>query len=148
MKTTALQPQRSTKQKTAILEYLRGVKTHPNAETVYLALKKKMPQLSLGTVYRNLDAYAKSGQSLQFEVKGQQRFDGDVSPHSHFACDGCGGVQDLWFALPFAKVKKHLTRGTSVKSVDVLIKGRCDTCAAKCPVLPVERKRVAEHCFE
>lgn len=129
MKTTVLQPQRSTKQKTAIIEYLRSVKTHPSAETVYLALKKKMPQLSLGTVYRNLDAYAKSGQSLLFEVKGQQRFDGDVSPHSHFACEKCGVVQDLWFALPHAKVKKHLSRGAKVKSIDVLIKGQCESCA-------------------
>lgn len=129
MKTATLQAQRSTKQKTAIIEYLRSVKTHPSAETVYLALKKKMPQLSLGTVYRNLDAYAKGGQSLLFEVKGQQRFDGDVSPHSHFACETCGGVQDLWFALPHVKVKKHLSRGASVKSIDVLIKGQCDACA-------------------
>lgn len=128
MKSVALQTQRSTKQKTAILEYLRGVKTHPSAETVYLALKKKMPQLSLGTVYRNLDAYAQEGKSLTFEVKGQQRFDGDVSPHSHFACEECGNVKDLWFALPSAKVKKHLSRGTSVKSIDVLIKGRCERC--------------------
>lgn len=129
MKTTTLQTQRSTRQKTAILEYLRSVKSHPSAETVYLALKKKMPQLSLGTVYRNLDAYAKNGQSLLFEVKGQQRFDGDVSPHSHFTCDECGGVQDLWFALPHARVKKHLSRGARVKSIDVLIKGRCALCA-------------------
>lgn len=129
MKTATLQAKRSTKQKTAIIEYLRSVKTHPSAETVYLALKKKMPQLSLGTVYRNLDAYAKNGQSLLFEVKGQQRFDGDVSPHSHFACETCGGVQDLWFALPHAKVKKHLSRGAKVKSIDVLIKGQCDVCA-------------------
>ena len=88
-----------------------------------------MPQLSLGTVYRNLDAYAQSGQSLLFEVKGQQRFDGDVSPHSHFACEGCGSVKDLWFALPLPKVKKHLARGARVKSIDVLIKGQCEACA-------------------
>ena len=129
MKSIATQSKRSTKQKTAILEHLRSVKTHPSAETVYLALKKKMPQLSLGTVYRNLDVYAREGKSLLFEVKGQQRFDGDVSPHSHFACESCGGVQDLWFALPHATIKKHLSRGASVKSIDVLIKGYCDTCA-------------------
>lgn len=129
MKIATLQTQRGTKQKMAIIDYLRSVKTHPSAETVYLALKKKMPQLSLGTVYRNLDAYAKNGQSLLFEVKGQQRFDGDVSPHSHFACEECGGVQDLWFALSHAKVKKHLSRGAKVKSIDVLIKGRCEVCA-------------------
>ncbi|MCR4322511.1 MAG: transcriptional repressor [Candidatus Azambacteria bacterium] len=128
MKNTATPSQRSTKQKTAIITYLRSVKTHPTAEMVYLALKKKMPQLSLGTVYRNLDAYAQEGKSLLFEVKGQQRFDGDVSPHSHFACDACGGVQDLWFALPLPKVKKHLSHGASVRSIDVLIKGQCDTC--------------------
>ncbi len=131
MKATAPQTQRNTKQKTAIIDYLRSVKTHPSAETVYLALKKKMPQLSLGTVYRNLDAYAREGKSLLFEVKGQQRFDGDVSPHSHFACEACGGVQDLWFALPLPKVKKHLSRGASVKSIDVLIKGQCDMCNTK-----------------
>jgi len=131
MKDMALQAQRSTKQKAAIIDYLRSVKTHPSAETVYLALKRKMPRLSLGTVYRNLDAYAQEGKSLTFEVNGQQRFDGDVSPHSHFACEECGGVQDLWFALPLPKVKKHLSLGASVKSIDVLIKGQCAMCNIK-----------------
>src|SRR3989344_9446965 len=131
MKDMALQAQRSTKQQAAIIDYLRSVKTHPSAETVYLALKRKMPRLSLGTVYRNLDAYAQEGKSLTFEVNGQQRFDGDVSPHSHFACEECGGVQDLWFALPLPKVKKHCARGARVKSVDVLIKGQCAMCNIK-----------------
>ncbi|MCL5004407.1 MAG: transcriptional repressor, partial [Patescibacteria group bacterium] len=59
---------RRTKQKTAILEYLRSVKTHPTAEAVYSALKNKISNLSLGTVYRNLSDFKKEGLLKEIEL--------------------------------------------------------------------------------
>ena len=80
----------------AILEYLRNTDVHPSAETVYAGLKQQIPDISLGTVYRNLSLFKQQGliQSLG-SVNGVERFDGNVEPHVHFVCTGCGLIRDL-----------------------------------------------------
>lgn len=80
----------------AILAYLRSTDCHPTAETVYAELKQQMPDISLGTVYRNLALFKQQGlvQSLG-TVSGVERFDGNVEPHVHFICSCCDKVQDL-----------------------------------------------------
>lgn len=80
----------------AILTYLRHTDQHPTAETVYTQLKQEIPDLSLGTVYRNLALFKQQGliQSLG-TVNGVERFDGNVEPHVHFVCTGCGCIRDL-----------------------------------------------------
>ena len=80
----------------AILSYLQSTDAHPSAETVYAGLKSTMPDISLGTVYRNLALFKEQGmiQSLG-SVNGVERFDGNVAPHVHFVCTGCGLVKDL-----------------------------------------------------
>ena len=88
---------RQTKQKAAILGYLRSVKTHPTAEIVYSAVKKEMPNISLGTVYRNLEEFSKNEIIGKLEVAGRKRFDGDISVHGHFICEKCGRIDDLFF---------------------------------------------------
>lgn len=87
---------RLTKQKSAILDYLKSVKTHPDAETVYEAIKEKNPRLSLSTVYRNLSLMSDEGLILKLSACGKSdRFDGDISPHQHFICNECGKVIDV-----------------------------------------------------
>lgn len=80
----------------AILSYLRHTDQHPSAETVYAELKKEIPDLSLGTVYRNIALFKQQGliQSLG-NVNGVERFDGTVVPHVHFVCSICGEIRDL-----------------------------------------------------
>lgn len=80
----------------AILSYLQHTDAHPSAETVYAGLKSTMPDISLGTVYRNLSLFKEQGmvQSLG-SVKGVERFDGNINPHVHFICTCCGAVKDL-----------------------------------------------------
>lgn len=80
----------------SILTYLRHTDTHPSAEMVYAQLKQQIPDLSLGTVYRNLSLFKQQGliRSLG-TVNGVERFDGRVEPHVHFICTGCGCVRDL-----------------------------------------------------
>lgn len=80
----------------SILAYLRRTDQHPSAETVYAQLKQEIPDLSLGTVYRNLALFKQQGliRSLG-TVNGVERFDGIVEPHVHFVCTCCGRIQDL-----------------------------------------------------
>lgn len=89
---------RYSKKREAILSALRGTKSHPSAEWVYQTLKPTHPDLSLGTVYRNLSLFRQQGviQSVGV-VNGQERFDADTSPHHHFVCERCGEVLDLDF---------------------------------------------------
>lgn len=69
---------------------------HPTAYEVYHMVRKRLPHIALGTVYRNLDFLARSGLIKQVEVKGgQKRFDGNPSPHYHIRCIRCGRVDDL-----------------------------------------------------
>lgn len=87
---------RMTKQRQVILEELRKVKTHPTADDMYQMLRKRMPKISLGTVYRNLEILSESGIIQKLDVGGtQKRFDGDVSVHSHVRCIVCGRVADI-----------------------------------------------------
>lgn len=89
---------RYSKKREAILSALRGTKSHPSAEWVYQTLKSTHPDLSLGTVYRNLALFRQQGviQSVGV-VNGQERFDADTSLHHHFVCERCGSVLDLDF---------------------------------------------------
>ena len=89
----------STKQfrkRNAILTYLRDVTNHPSAEMVFTDLKQQIPDLSMGTVYRNLSLFKQQGViSSVATVKGVERFDGNTDPHVHFICSNCDAVIDL-----------------------------------------------------
>ena len=87
---------RYSKKRAAILDAILHTDCHPSAEWVYQTLKPLHPDLSLGTVYRNLTFFQETGvvQSVGV-VKGQERFDGVTDPHSHFICRCCGSVSDL-----------------------------------------------------
>lgn len=80
----------------AIYNYLAAVKTHPSVETIYAALKEKYPDLSLGTVYRNIAMFKKNGTICSVGVvDGEERYDFNTEPHAHFICEGCNAIIDL-----------------------------------------------------
>ena len=80
----------------AILEYLRGTNAHPSAETIYTDLKQQIPDLAMGTVYRNLTHFKQQGLvSSVATVNGVERFDANTDPHIHFICNDCDAVIDL-----------------------------------------------------
>ena len=88
--------QRLTRQKATILEILRSVDSHPTAEWVYQEARKKIPSLSLGTVYRNLNQLRDNGEIIELSYgSSQSRFDGKQDNHYHFRCLGCGKIIDL-----------------------------------------------------
>lgn len=85
-----------SRQREAIKEYLMQTKEHPTADTVYLNIRKTYPNISLGTVYRNLNLLADQGEILKLNCNdGSDRFDGNPMPHNHFICNDCGRVIDL-----------------------------------------------------
>ena len=86
---------RYSKKREAILNAIRETKCHPSADWVYQTLKPTHPDLSLGTVYRNLEFFQQHGMVRSVGVvKGQERFDATTAPHTHFVCSCCGDVID------------------------------------------------------
>ena len=87
---------RLTTQRQIILEELGKVTSHPTANEVYDMVRKRLPRIGLGTVYRNLELMADNGIILKLEVGGtQKRFDATVDPHYHIRCLSCGKVNDI-----------------------------------------------------
>lgn len=87
---------RLTTQRQVILEELSKVKTHPTASELYDMVRKRLPRIGLGTVYRNLELMAENGLILKIEVGGtQKRFDATTEDHYHIRCSLCGRVDDI-----------------------------------------------------
>ena len=90
------QKHNNSKKRQAILDMLRATTAHPSAETVYTTLKADFPELSLGTVYRNLQVLEKDGLvRVVCAVDGQARYDARVEPHVHCFCRRCRRVMDV-----------------------------------------------------
>jgi Fur family peroxide stress response transcriptional regulator len=87
---------RKSKQRDAILRVLMNTTSHPTAEWLYEEVKKEIPNISLGTIYRNLRLMKEQGGILEIEQTGSyRRFDGNAANHYHFRCEGCGRVFDI-----------------------------------------------------
>ena len=87
---------RHSKKRVAILNALQSTTCHPSAEWIYQTLKSTHPDLSLGTVYRNLRFFQEQNTIISVGVvNGQERFDACIEPHSHFVCQHCSAVIDV-----------------------------------------------------
>ena len=87
---------RLTPQRRIILDELRNTRCHPTADEVYDLVRKRLPHVSLGTIYRNLDFLHSQGLILKLDKVGtQMRFDAFIDPHLHISCVKCGKVADL-----------------------------------------------------
>lgn len=86
---------RMTRQRRVILEELRKVNTHPSADEIYEIVRKRLPRISLGTVYRNLEILSDSGDIQKLETGcSLKRFDGNLSEHCHIRCVRCDRIAD------------------------------------------------------
>jgi Fur family ferric uptake transcriptional regulator len=86
---------RMTKQRQVILEEIQKVNTHPTADEVYRMVRLRLPHISLGTVYRNLEILFESGLIQKIgPLSSQMRFDGALENHYHIRCSHCGRVED------------------------------------------------------
>ncbi|MGC8604381.1 MAG: Fur family transcriptional regulator [Desulfomonilaceae bacterium] len=87
---------RDTPQRQVILEELAKMKSHPTANDIYEVVRKRLPKISLGTVYRNLELLSSAGFIQKLEIVGaQKRFDDVVNNHYHIRCVECGKIDDL-----------------------------------------------------
>ncbi len=87
---------RNSKKRDAVLEVLKNTKLHPSAEWIWSQLRMQFPDLSLATVYRNLAYFKERGEVISVGiVNGQERFDYNVHPHTHFVCRHCHKIIDI-----------------------------------------------------
>lgn len=87
---------KKSKQRDMIKTFLMSRKDHPTADVVYTNVRQENPNISLGTVYRNLTLLADIGEIQRLHLgDGVDHFDADISPHYHFVCSKCGSVIDL-----------------------------------------------------
>jgi len=88
--------QRNTRQRQVVLEELRKLTSHPTAAILYEITRARMPKLSLGTVYRNLEVLAENGVIQKLQISGAEaRFDGNPERHYHVRCIHCERVDDV-----------------------------------------------------
>ncbi|MDR0838558.1 MAG: transcriptional repressor [Oscillospiraceae bacterium] len=124
-----------SRKRSAIIDHIRLSKAHPSAETVYESLKPDFPNLSLGTVYRNISLLREEREivSVGF-VSGEERFDGDLSDHAHFICETCGEIFDLDGACAPAMSSEEAIAekyGFSVSRRKLVYLGKCTKCKAQ-----------------
>ena len=120
-----------SRKRNAIYEVLSQTKVHPNAEWVYEQLKPHYRDLSLGTVYRNLKKFCEDGKAISVGViNGQEHFDADTSPHSHFVCERCSAITDIYRAVITDEFRESLNNeyGVKVTSNEILFHGVCKEC--------------------
>ena len=94
---------RMTSQRRTILEELQAAPSHPTADEVYQRVRRRLPRISLGTVYRNLETLAARGLIRKLDVPGgQRRFDCNPEFHYHVRCTKCGAVKDVSLKIPIS----------------------------------------------
>ena len=118
---------RYSKQRELITEIIKGRKDHPTADMIYTSARELEPNISLGTVYRNLKLLADEGVIITLETEDKRlHYDGDLSRHSHFICSKCGKIIDLFKP---ANTPTELNEiGVTVNSEKCVYYGHCQTC--------------------
>ncbi|MCL1985422.1 MAG: transcriptional repressor, partial [Betaproteobacteria bacterium] len=119
------------RQRTIILEELRKVVTHPTADEVYTLVRRRLPRISLGTVYRNLDLLAEQGRITKIEFAGNsKRFDANTHHHQHAHCRKCGRVADIMPSVPVPDIHLVTLAGFTITAARLEFDGLCDECAS------------------
>ena len=124
-----------SKQRESIKHYLMTTKEHPTADMVYMHVKKDFPNISLGTVYRNLNLLTDIGEAVKIATPdGGDRFDGRVEPHNHFLCTMCGQLLDLELDMNSIEEVNRLAAENFdgiIRSSSTLFYGECSDCIKK-----------------
>lgn len=121
---------RCTRQKEKILEYLQATTVHPTAEQVYDAVRRSLPHLSRGTVYRNLEKLCRKGEAVELYVGGRvSRYDARTGGHGHLCCRNCGRLADIDVPFDHAFHEEVAARtGFKVNGSAVQFNGVCPEC--------------------
>lgn len=121
---------RYSKQRETILEILRSTKLHPTASVIYERAREVIPNISLGTVYRNLHELSVEGEILAFKAfDGSEHYDATVEPHPHMSCNSCKRIIDL--DIPFVSefvLKSAEHTGAEFNGHHIVFYGKCSDC--------------------
>ena len=122
---------RHSKQRDAILENLRARYDHPTADMIYSDMKEIMPNISLGTVYRNLSLLCETGDIIKIgaSIDGKERYDGHTESHAHFFCEECGAVYDTTAYLDVSRIESEI--GAKINYASNTLRGICKECLKK-----------------
>lgn len=106
---------------------------HPTADAIYTSIREVFPNISLGTVYRNLNLLVDLGEIQKLTCgDGKDHFDAEISPHYHFVCKDCGAVLDLPMELlPEVNDKAESCLGARVDSHTIYFYGACPDCISR-----------------
>lgn len=125
---------RYSKKREAIADCLKNTTSHPDAEWIYNQLKERYPDLSLGTVYRNLNEMKDNGNVISVGVyNDKEHFDGCTLPHAHAICTSCGKIVDL----PASCMPENFgacvqeASGFTVSCIRLCYVGKCENCQKK-----------------
>lgn len=124
---------RMTRQREVILEEIRRAQVHPSADEVYEMVRKRLPRISLGTVYRNLEVLSEAGEIQKLELGGDiKRFDWNPAKHYHIRCLNCGRVDDAPVA-PLNRIEDELYGATvyTIFGHRLVFEGLCPQCTRK-----------------
>lgn len=124
---------KNSKQRNLILDTIINNPVHPTAKEVYEMAREKLPNISLGTVYRNLRALTESCLIRRIAVSdGSDRYDGRLDRHFHLICSGCGRVEDVE-PDKYYDLAKYAEAHTDykVEEIDIIMRGYCSECQGK-----------------
>lgn len=119
-----------SKQREKVLGVVKSTKSHPTADWVFHEVRKDLPNVSLATVYRNLNLLVESGEISEVLCDGQLRFDANKDEHFHFICRSCKGIYDI-DETRVSSPDFKLPRGYLVQNVRMDFYGVCPACQAK-----------------
>lgn len=126
--------QRYTGQRAAVFSFLESTESHPSADEVFLAVRRKLPGISLATVYKSLETLVGCGLAVKLTYSdGSARYDGRTEPHHHARCVACGRVTDIPGTLPDGQFEalRARARGFTVTGYRLELSGFCPDCAAQ-----------------
>ena len=124
--------QRYTEQRAAVFRFLESTDVHPSADEVFLAVRRKLPGISLATVYKSLETLVGCGLAVKLTYSdGSARYDGRTDPHHHARCLSCGKVMDIAGSLPEGQWEQLRERaeGFVVTGYRLELSGFCPACA-------------------
>ena len=124
-----------SRQRECIRHYIMETKEHPTADSIYMHVKQEFPNISLGTVYRNLNLLTDIGEAVKISTPdGGDRFDGRLEPHNHFLCTKCGLLLDLDIDMDSLEEVNRLAAENFdgvITSSTTLFYGECSDCIKK-----------------
>ena len=118
-----------SRQREALLDALKSTKTHPTADGLYAQLKQDFPNISLGTVYRNLKMLSDNGTILKLDIgTGVEHYDGFTHEHYHLVCGDCNSVSDIEVNLDSLDAIAEQASGGEILNHSLIFYGKCKKC--------------------